>query len=148
MKRILIIIILSAIHSGCDKELRNVCSANRRSYVMNFAEIKGITLRNYNYAQSEIHFSIVFSGLWYSYNDTGEKKEIYDALCEKYGDMAYNRLGSIECESSGPFSLVNSFVSVEILSDADYDETHPAGSSLADLSIFNIRLNRLSIADI
>jgi hypothetical protein len=65
-----------------------------------------------------------------------DNPEVYDALCEKYGDMSYNREEFVPV-GSFPGFLAYSPVSIEIVSDADFDEDHLAGASLANLVIYD-----------
>ena len=123
--------------SGCENGKEQAGTwVYRRSYAMIFSETKSIELREgyYNFTEPNIfcyiNFDLLSSSCWY--NDTGEKKEIYDAMCEKYGDMTYNRKEFVRFGGEPSFQMY-SFVSVDIVSNADYNEEHPAGSSLVDL---------------
>ncbi len=141
MKRISIILLSVALLYGCSEKSGDAGSyIYRRSFAMMFSETNSIGLIEefHSPTESEIRFGIYLDmSSSCMYSDTGEKKEQYDALCEKYGDMTYNRKDFIYYGGDNmPSFQMYSFVSVEITSDADYDDLHPAGSSLADLFIF------------
>ncbi len=73
-----------------------------------------------------------------NYQSTGALKESYDALCQKHNDMTYNR-EFVTRDGFGPhrtMSLGIDFTSIDIVSDADFDEDHRAGESLADITGF------------
>ncbi len=70
----------------------------------------------------------------YSMKSTGEDAERYDHLCIKHNDMSYNQYRSIGLvRDSTPVYNDIDFTAIEITADIDFDETHPAGSSLADV---------------
>jgi hypothetical protein len=131
---------LLATLAGCEKGRRNSTPVSwiyRRSFAMVFSETKNIELegafhKNRAIIYCPVYFDESFS---YRYDDTGAKKEIYDSFCEKYGDMTYNRGDYVYLSESHTFQMY-SFVSVDIVSDADFDQAHPKGTSLADLIIF------------
>lgn len=142
-------IALLSMFTGCKKENSSgetpTSKIYRRSYTMIFAETGSMKLDGHNYNSYDppvllcrIRLDMSSACKW---DDTGEKQEIYDSFCEKYGDMTYNREGRVAV-SEEPSSQMYSFVSLDIVSDADYDETHPAGSSLADLFIFYARSSK------
>ncbi len=59
----------------------------------------------------------------------------YKALCERYKDVAYKQERTIDI-IWGPYYysyLINNFVSIDVVSAADYDSDHPAGTSLKDI---------------
>ena len=63
----------------------------------------------------------------------GEDKEFFDAVCEKYGDVGYDKK-ELKVYGGGPDLryVTPDIHSVSILSDRDYDDSHPAGVSLSD----------------
>lgn len=60
---------------------------------------------------------------------TQELVENHKRLSQQYGDTSYNRRTTPGVDSA----IANTFKSIEIVSDADFDENHPAGSSLSDI---------------
>ncbi len=67
----------------------------------------------------------------------GRKKTEYGRLCEKHNDMSYNRKFEEVYPGQVPRHMDTDFTAVEITSDADWDATRPAGSSLADITMFH-----------
>ncbi|MBO5806303.1 MAG: hypothetical protein J6R10_05525 [Tidjanibacter sp.] len=62
----------------------------------------------------------------------GSTQELVDnhkLLSQQFGDTSYNRRTTPGIDSA----IANSFMSIEITSDAAFDENHPAGSSLSDI---------------
>ena len=68
----------------------------------------------------------------------GEDKELYDELCRKHHDTAYNQRVSLidgTIVESPAYSGID-FLSVDVCTDKDFDALHPAGSSLSDIVRF------------
>ncbi len=136
IKRIILFLSITALFMGCKSE-DYYSYIYRRSFAMNYYETEGIQLATYPQDDKRsIYFNVNAGSRVAEYKDTGEKKEIYDALCEKYGDMTYNREGRVAPEGVPSFQAY-SFVSIEIVSNSDFDEKHPASSSLSDLVFFD-----------
>ena len=78
------------------------------------------------------------SGLDIRYNEY-VYPDIYMKLCEKHDDLTYDHTVIVfpwdDYWSHQSFSA-DDFISVNITSDSDYDEQHPAGASLADIVRF------------
>jgi hypothetical protein len=122
---------------GCAKEAGY--QIYRRSFAMVFHETEKLTMGETNprYSKPTLLFGFDSAGIIYSNKDTsGKEKELYDALCEKYGDMTYNREEFVPIGFEPEF-LAYSPVSITIVSDADYDDQHPAGTSLADIVTYD-----------
>ncbi len=68
-----------------------------------------------------------------------KKRELYLDLCRKYDDFDYKEIMDmpstiyIDSRPERIFSGI-SFRSVDLVCDKDFDEQHPAGTSLADIS--------------
>lgn len=62
-----------------------------------------------------------------------EKAGVYESLCSRYKDTAYPKVHHLLPYWCGRNYPVNNIVSIAVVSDADYDSDHPAGSSLADI---------------
>lgn len=83
----------------------------------------------------------------------GPERDIFDSLAAKNGDLAYNRKVYITSYAFRQFSSTqgiwfrnyeasaSDITSIDIVADKEWDEAHPAGSSLADLFYFDA-LNR------
>lgn len=134
MKRLIFILMISVILPGCEKRAGD--EIYRRSFAMVFYETGSMELMTNPDNKTILNFIISLNNSIGSYKDTGSRKTVYDALCQKHGDMTYNR------EEFVPFGREPSFlaynpISVDIVSDANFDEEHLAGTSLADLIIFS-----------
>lgn len=116
-----------------------------RSYVMGYFEHTGIDITSTNIAPGDhdiwrrIELILLKGNYVGTYLDESEKKEAYDAICEKYGDMSYNDfvvVGGINSSKETPglieYPVVN-ITSINIVSNAAFDEDHPAGTSLNDI---------------
>ena len=60
------------------------------------------------------------------------KERIFDSLMIRYADTTYNK----DIYVGGNKALANPIDSITIISDADYDENHIAGSNLSDVVVF------------
>ncbi len=78
-----------------------------------------------------------------SYLSTGDQLEEYYALCRRYNDFGYDPFGGYKPRDyvfvNRPLHVFSSidFVSIDIVSNMDFDETHPAGTSLADITMLS-----------
>ena len=73
----------------------------------------------------------------YRYNETQEsRKQIYNQLAEKYGDIGYDRNVEGATSNRSLFAIEN-ISSIELTCLEDIDTEHPAGSSIADMFIFD-----------
>jgi len=69
----------------------------------------------------------------YRYFADWERREyLFDSLMVSYGDTTYNEDIYVE----GHQALATPIDSISVISDADYDENHAAGSDLSDIVIF------------
>lgn len=70
----------------------------------------------------------------------GRQKELYDSLCRAHNDMSYNKEIMYFPSPSSMDGVVemsiNNVVKIDVTSNADFDETHPAGTSLNDIIRF------------
>lgn len=143
MKKTLLIATLLALLSGCDEhEVRDDFGVYRRSYAMMFSETKNVELTESVHKPSIfIQINLDMSSSCSLYSETADGKKGYDAMCQKYGDMTYNREGVVYPGGDPSFQMY-SFISVDIISDAAYNDSHPAGTSLADLFIFDAKSSK------
>lgn len=69
-----------------------------------------------------------------SFESTGNDKELFDNICDIYGDNEYYRLRRKNNDLSPWCSICYPHIkSVSITSDKDYNKDHPHGTSLNDL---------------
>ena len=71
-------------------------------------------------------------------SDGEELKRAYEAKCTEHGDRGYPFVFTY---GPGPNMVPNSFPdkdfrSIEVVSDTDFDEAHPAGTRLDDVMMF------------
>jgi hypothetical protein len=159
MKKVLFLLCAAAALAGCEKS-RVVCceqpsgySIFTRSYVTAYNHLSSLHLYEYWYDPPRVEVDgewlpigvkgINVHGGGYSlitsYDDEDSKKERYDALCEKHNDMTFNREVYIYPGGYAPGSFGVDFTSIDIVSNADFDAGHLAGSSLGDIVMFDGR---------
>lgn len=85
-----------------------------------------------------ISINLIFKNVIGSYYDAdrSDKKAAYDALCEKHGDMTFDRIIKIQPWENVMYPAVD-FVSIKVTSDADFDAEHPEGEPLNDILTFD-----------
>lgn len=140
MKRILLIaVLLSMFISGCEVKNKSM-KVYLRSYIMGYYDPFEIQLNDIGWTDygNNIYVFVTKGETIGTYMDDGERKILYDKLCEKHGDMTFNRVidyhpwaGILEYPGVD-------FVSIEVTSNADYDVAHLAGDSLTDIVIGNM----------
>ncbi len=133
MKRILLFLVAFCL-LGCDPTVK---TAFLRSYVMYYYDVEKIKLVGW---ADQKAMRILFTNPLPvgNYQSTGNEKKAYDALCVKHNDMTYNR--DFIIWDNGPHEtkcLAVDFVSIDFVSDADFDDEHLAGSSLSDIIRFD-----------
>ena len=74
--------------------------------------------------------NITLIGYWKS---IGKAKKRYTALAEKYGDVSYNRHIYVDHELYINPVVDIDIKNIQVVSNNDYDERHPAGSDLSDM---------------
>ncbi|MFI3285867.1 MAG: hypothetical protein R3Y08_04360 [Rikenellaceae bacterium] len=67
-----------------------------------------------------------------SFLSTGEDKVLYKSICELSGDTSYNSDISLIMDIMTVSCTYPDVSSINVISDSDFDEQHPAGSSLND----------------
>ena len=72
----------------------------------------------------------------YTAASTGKKKAVYDSLCQKHFDYGYHG-PDVYANEIAKNCYSKDIVSISIVSDKAYDDQHPAGSSLADVVVYN-----------
>ena len=153
MKKMIFILFAAAALAGCEEpegkliggpvlpELQYVFT---RSYVMGYFDPTGVELKG---AVANPPMPIYLIGIYLTkgdfigtYLDEGEKKAAYDALCEEHGDMTFNNYNRVIDDPENPgiraYPGVD-VVSIDLVSDADFDERRPAGASLNNIVEFS-----------
>jgi hypothetical protein len=72
----------------------------------------------------------------YSTSSQGDKKAVYDSLCNKHSDYGYH---GEDRYANEPLKkcYAKDIVSFDVVSNSDFDKNHPAGSSLKDIIVFD-----------
>ncbi len=110
-----------------------------RSYVMNYYDLRTVSLVDRSHSDRFPNNKVIVILAEYggylegSHNSLKSTSRDFDALCEKHGDMTFNRKIRVNPASAVPSFPAVDFLSISVVSDADYDENHPAGTSLNDL---------------
>ncbi|GHT11048.1 hypothetical protein FACS189432_03320 [Bacteroidia bacterium] len=71
-----------------------------------------------------------------SYKSTGEKKELFDNLCLIHNDINYNQKRDFIAVPNWGINFKGDVVSIDIISNKDFDEQHLANSSLNNIIRF------------
>jgi hypothetical protein len=134
MKRI---IIIGLILSGVLQAYFISCAVPERVYLRSFVteyrEPDKLILHKSN---GDIHIIIDNAGFIGNYLSEGSEKSRYDRICEKHNDMSYNRRVTIADPPPPHSHIYADLASIEIVSDADWDDGHLAESSLNDITTF------------
>ena len=108
-----------------------ITEKNIRSYVVDFFDSNDFRLESTPSGNIAM-FWCDFTGS-VSMKSVGEEAKRYDALCEKYDDLSYNKktryLEFIYCREYPS----NEIILIDVVSNVDFDSEHPAGSSLDGL---------------
>ena len=140
----LIIIILSLLLAGCGREFfpekyyARSCVATYYAGELSASQFKpGHPIIYFKWPHSQREDGCIA----YSYKSTGKDKDVYDALCAKHNDLNYNRSTRVPGSGNYPGRFAEyyhsaywkDFVGINVVSDNDFDEAHPAGTSLNDV---------------
>ena len=133
-KSFLIIFILTVFCiSSCDVFKRE----NLRSFVWAYYEADGV--HAYERSDGNIALSYTDTKIVCDWKSKKQQKELYDSLCYAHNDMTYNKtiLYFISPDAIDAAELsVNDIVSINVVSNTDFDEQHPAWTSLNDIIRF------------
>lgn len=134
MKKLIIALLLGFVFmSGCD--VIRTEYVYHRSFATGFFETGGVKLEIFG---NTLYVGIEWKYPFYCHDYVGTNKERYEELCQKYGDMTYDRMVPLYAgfEREHMFQA-SSFVSLKIESDADYNAEHPAGTPLNDIVVYD-----------
>ncbi len=127
MKRVityLLVILSGTLLVGCPQAENRV-----RSFIRGYYEIDDIYIQ-IGHNNNLIEIGGAKNSENWTYYSESIQKEKYDVLCRKHNDMSWN--GAYNTY----YALGVDFLSIDFVSDADFDETHSAGTSLADILEF------------
>ena len=114
---------------SCDKVTERISP----SYVCQYNEFKKISASQID--NGAIVVGVNGFSMFYNIDSKGEEKRIFDSLCVKHNDLSYNK--EIRYIMALPNQyLACDFTSINVTSDADFDDVHPMGSSLNDIFRF------------
>lgn len=72
----------------------------------------------------------------YSYDSDGNNRERYDELCKLHNDISYNTKRSYMASPLWGVCSAVDFKSISVISDSDFDDAHPKGTTLNDIVKF------------
>ena len=133
-KSILIIPILTVLGvSSC-----NVFKTeNLRSFVWAYYEAESIRLSETDDGNIAMCYSNVKTVC--DFKSKKQQKQLYDSLCYARNDIGYNKTITyfpMPMEPDATELSINDIVSIDVVSDTDFSEQHPAGTSLNDIIRF------------
>ncbi|MCD8103396.1 MAG: hypothetical protein LUE26_12645 [Alistipes sp.] len=128
---ILIIFILAFYLSACYPE-KDYYTMKTDSYVLFYHKLEKINIISHEPGIIQLCFNAA-SDVEYS---KSKNYSIYRSLCEKHNDITYDRKVKVSIPSDHNRFMAQDFVSIEIQSDQDFDDEHPVGSSLGDITTF------------
>lgn len=115
--------------SGCDV----VQTHKFRSYVTLYFELDNFVLQKTETGNLEL---LDYSLKSYTWRSKGAEKRIYHDLCERNGDVSYNKkLSFIGSPDQARAFSRQTITRIEVVSDADWDTAHPSGKLLNDITI-------------
>lgn len=108
--------------------------AYTKSFVIEYYSLSGIDA---SWRNGYIELRVIPNGETYGALSTDNDGKIkYETLCNVHNDNTYNREFNYTADYLPNRFQDRDFISIEITSDQDYNETHPAGTSLNDIFYF------------
>jgi hypothetical protein len=101
------------------------------SFINCYYEITGVSVKPSIYPSSNISF-IALNGRSGDLTSSGEDLEWYRSICAQNNDVTFNREIWLLLRMPETIALTPDMVSLEVTTNQDYDDLHPAGSSLND----------------
>lgn len=125
MKRHFLTLGIITILCGCSESNKQTFPPDGSVFTKNFIQIYKIPSDIKLWSFSERYIAITFEGKEITNDDSGVKAQ-YDNLAEKYQDLSYNDyLPRYSTRAIG-----KEYVSIDIICNKDFDESHGAGTSL------------------
>ena len=99
MKKLIILwgaVLASLLFCGCPPGSAPYEDFYSRSFVLLYCQVSDISIERRYYPEDDPDYNLGYF-IWfvadklYQANRNGEEKQVYDALCEKYNDVTYNR---------------------------------------------------------
>lgn len=127
MKHIFLLLVLPILISGCDV----VQYHKFRSYITTYYDNQEFVLNVTD--NGNIHIEGIGGGWLCGWESEGREKVIYDSLCVLHNDMSYNKKRDYIVSTNWGYSFKGDIASIDVVSNADFDEQHPANASLNDV---------------
>ncbi len=135
-------LLLTILITGCN----GVSHYEVDSFVLAYEFYTGINLSNKGGDEGcDIYIQPEYSKTkrFVEFRSKGEDKRIYDSLCVANGDYNHRHKVSLLMDDvfieGAPSSFSPNITSLEVLSNQDFDEQHPSGTSLNDLIEYSFR---------
>lgn len=144
MKKSVCFFVVALVLAGCERRIGGGGgSAFSTSYVCGYLqrEIDFDSIKINHSIDDGTHrfFPFFYNCLSFSMLSEGEEYDEYIRICRKHNDTNYvRRVRWIEPELFMGYTYLDvDPVAIDVVSDADFDELHSAGTSLGDLFYFN-----------
>ncbi|MDO4726913.1 MAG: hypothetical protein Q4A56_06825 [Porphyromonadaceae bacterium] len=134
MKRgIFLLLVLAFIYQGCDMAKYRVF----KSYVTRYADSGNIDIDTTAFGNIRI-YGFIGDGTSkdYSWLSEGKEKEKYEELCRIHNDVSYNKKREYHHTPEWGACSAIDFISIDVVSESDFDEAHPKGVSLKNIVRF------------
>lgn len=160
MKKIILLVIIELAIVGCHRRYALTTEYFSKSYIGEYGKVRSFNDNKpwqhhdsngycYYYDTDDIFISCEYDQYLENTGcaqciSTGRKKEIFDSLARKHHDTSYYGLiHAKECcdRFDGNYGFVNNasaadMVSITVISNEDWDSSHPAGASLNDIILY------------
>lgn len=128
---IAVLLLYSSFLASCFSDLFD--SGKTKSFVLAYQQMNNEDFQVSQWDSASIIMystNVTLIGYWKS---IGKAKKRYTSLAEKYGDVSYNRQISVYHEHYINPVVDIDIKNIQVVSNNDYDERHPAGSDLSDM---------------
>ncbi|MDO4726911.1 MAG: hypothetical protein Q4A56_06815 [Porphyromonadaceae bacterium] len=135
MKRVIfLLLVLAFICQGCDMAKYRVF----KSYITRYYNAGNIGIDTTFWGNIRIYGvrGEESSGEHYSWYSEGKEKEKYEELCQIHNDVSYNKKREYHHTPEWGACSAIDFISIDVVSDSDFDDTHSKGVSLKDIVRF------------
>ena len=125
---------LALLLNGCSVISHRTCN----SFVAVYIQLSAIHLQEWPDHERFLLITAQTGSGRYDFISEGEEKAVYDDLCTKHNDLNYRHRVSLMGRRIPVEDIFidTDFVSVSLVTDADYDAAHPAGADLSDIVRF------------
>lgn len=116
--------------ASCDRSYNHYV----KSYVLSYQEIKQIALNEDISNDGFPNIQLTAGGggfVWFK--STGAAKKEYEQLCEKNGDISYNRVVSLRMDEPKGYAFYPEIIGIDVVTLDNYDEEHFMGDKVNDI---------------